>query len=68
MYFADRFFFFFFFFFFFLVVVVVFNRFQVYTYSIPGGFAQGAKHPLLDYLSKSLIETWKFFAYIRRNS
>ena len=25
--------------------------FQVYTYSIPGVFAQGAKHPLLDYLS-----------------
>ena len=24
---------------------------QVYTYSIPGVFAQGAKHPLLDYLS-----------------
>ena len=48
-------------------------------------FVQGAKHPLLDYLSfielsvvgfiahirKSLImliETWKFFAYMRRNS
>ena len=24
---------------------------QVYMYSIPGVFAQGAKHPLLDYLS-----------------
>ena len=24
---------------------------QVYTYSIPGVFAQSAKHPLLDYLS-----------------
>ena len=28
-----------------------YQNWQVYTYSIPGVFAQGAKHPLFDYLS-----------------
>ena len=32
-------------------LVSVRPSYQVYTYSIPGVFAQGAKHPLLDYLS-----------------
>ena len=37
---------------------------QVYTYSIPGVFAQGAKHPLLDDLSFFIIIIcWIFCAY-----
>ena len=39
---------------------------QVYTYSIPGVFAQGAKHPLLDYLSFFIIVIcWISCAYMQ---
>ena len=40
------------------------DLFQVYTYSISGVFAQGAKHPLFDYLSFFIIIIcWTFCAY-----
>ena len=37
------------------------SSFQVHTYSIPGVFAQGAKHPLLDYIIICWISENKAF-------